>query len=210
MAKSDPLSERGKAKILRHLQNQPASLGDLQSSLGEVAERAVQTASTDPKVVKRLEGSRFRVMGSDLSVTGADIKGEKPAPGEAALSVAEVGIYDYDRNVLLVATVDLGSGTVAGIEERAGVQPPLTSDELEEAKDLLLAEARFRSLKKRSRLEVIAFPSRAAFDPSHPAFGHRCFSVYLWTGGKRPTRVGEAVLDMSTRKLYPWTEASPA
>jgi len=191
------------------MQNQPASAGHLRVLLDTVAARAVKAASKDAKVTKRLEGTRFRVIGSDLSLAGTSIKGEKPSAGKKPASgSAEVGIYDYDHNVLVVATVDLGSGAVAEIEERPGVQPPLTPDELEEAKQLVLSDSRFQSLKKRSGLEVIAFPARAAFDPSHPAFGHRCFSVYLWTSGRQPKRVGEAVVDMSTRQLHPWSEAS--
>lgn len=211
MAQSNLLSERDEARALRMMQNQPASAVDLQALLAKVAARAVQAVAKDPKVTKRLEGARSRVVGSDLSVSGTDLKGEKPAAGKKTASpVAEVGIYDYDRNVLVVTTVDLRRGTVAGIEERSGIQPLLTAEELAEAKQIVLSDPKFQSLKKRSGLEVVAFPARAAFDPSHPAYGHRCFSLYFWTSGRQPKRVAEAVVDLSAQQLYPWSEAGSA
>lgn len=215
MAQSALLSERDEARALKQMQNQPSSAGQLQALLERTAAKTVQMVSKDPKVKRRLEGSRFRVVGSDLGVAMTGLKEDKPkdekraAAKEAASGLAEVGIYDYDRNVLVVATVDLRGGAVVDVSERTGVQPPLTPEELEEARQLVLSDEGFRSLKKRSGLEVIAFPARAAFNQSHPAYGHRAFSVYFWTSGKRPQRVAEAVVDLSARRVYPWSEGNP-
>lgn len=210
MAQNSLLSEREEATALRHMKNQPASAEQLKALLDKVTARAAQAASKDDKVMKRLEGHRSRVLGAELAAPGEDQKEEEPDEAKRhGIRSARVGTYDYDRDVLVLATVDLRDGSVTHVAELKGVQPPITPEELEEAKQLVLSDPAFQHLKRRTALEATGFPSRAASDPSHPAYGHRAFEIFLWTGGKQPKRVGEAVVDLSAGRVHPWAEQGP-
>lgn len=192
MAVTELLSEREEMRALQ-LARRPKSAAALQNLFDKVKARATEVVLNDPKVKARLQGTRYRVMGGELRV-------EKPPDGRTmAGRVAQGGIYDYDRNVLVVAVVDLRAGRVLGIEEWPDVQPPITPEELEEAKQIVFSDKQYASLKK-SRPEVAAFPSRAITMPDHPGYGHRCFTLYFWSRGKR---IGHAVVDLSMQRLVP-------
>jgi hypothetical protein len=173
---------------------QPSSSKRLQALIDKVKPRVVAAVLADPQVKRRLAGRRFRVVGGDLI-------DEKPS-GDArkALRLAEVGIYDYDRNALQVAVVDLRSGSVVGVTERLGIQPPLTDEELDEAKEIALATPKLRSLRKVRGVQITSMPSRLSFAESGPARGHRIFALYFWVGGKKPRKVGQVAVDLSTRR----------
>jgi len=210
MAQNSLLNEREEATALRHMKNQPASAEKLKALLDKVTVRAAQAASKDDKVTKRLEGRRSRVLGTDLAAPGEDQKADEPDETKRhGIRSARVGIYDYDRDVLVLATVDLRDASVAHVAELKGVQPPITPEELEEAKQLVLSDPAFQHLKRRTAMETTAFPSRTASVPTHPAQGHRTFDLFFWTGGKQPKRVGEAIVDLSAGRVYPWTEERP-
>lgn len=197
MAQAKLLTEREESRLTVLAQGQPKSAKALQALIEKIKTRTVRAALDDPQVAKRLKGKRSRVVGTDF-------REEKPRDGEKiALRLAEVGIYDYDDNVLIVPIIDLRQGVVAAIEERRGYHPSLAAEEIEEAKNIALAHREFQSLKKYSELEVVAFPARAAATESHPGFGHRCVTLYFWTGGKQSKRVSQAVVDLSTQKVVP-------
>lgn len=188
-------SEESRLTVLAH--GQPKSAKALQALIEKIKTRAVRAALDDPQVSKRLKGKRSRVV-------GADLREEKPKDGEKiAPRLAQIGIYDYDDNVLIVPIVDLRAGVIVAIEERRGYHPSLAAEEIQEAKDIALANRAFQPLKRYSELEVVAFPARAASIESHPGFGHRCVTLYFWTGGKQPERVSQAVVDLSTQKVVP-------
>lgn len=158
---SEPLLTPGEEKrALLLARQQPESSGKLQELLEKIRERTVQAVLRFPEVARRLEGVRYRVV-------GADLREEKPAPGDdRAPRQAEVGLYDYDRDVLVVPIVDLRAGSLVRLEERTGFQPELTPEELEEARTLVLEDPRFEALKGRRGLKADAFPARAGFSPS--------------------------------------------
>ena len=128
---------------------------------------------------------------------------------EGKRHVADVGLYDYDRNVLVVGVVDLRAGRVERIEERFGQQPPPAEEEVAEATELVLASDQFHSLRQQQGLQVVALPARAASIADHRLHGHRVFMLTLWTDGDQPTRLGEAAVDLSSRTLVPADEADP-
>lgn len=197
MAQSKLLTESEESRLTVLAQGQPKSAKALQALIEKIKTRTVRAALGDPQVAKRLEGKRSRVVGTDF-------REEKPRDGEKiAPRLAEVGIYDYDDNVLIVSIIDLRKGVVAAIEERREYHPSLAAEEIEEAKNIALAHPEFQSLREYSELEVVAFPARAAVTESHPGFGHRCVTLYFWTGGQQPQRVSQAVVDLSTQTVVP-------
>jgi hypothetical protein len=194
MAQDRLLTESEESRLTELEQGQPESAEALQALIEEIKTRTVRAALDDPQVAERLEGKRSRVVGTDF-------REEKPRDGgRIERRLAEVGIYDYDDNVLIVPIIDLYEGVVAAIEERRGYQPSITAEEIEEAKDIALANRERQSLREYPDLEVVAFPARAAFTESHPSFGHRCVTLYFWTGGEQPERVSQAVVDLSTQE----------
>lgn len=194
MSQDKLLSEREELRGLRLAQKHPESAPALQELIEKVKARAVEVVLKDLRVAERLKGVRFQVVGGDL-------REEKPRPGETSRRLGEVGIYDYTHNLLVVAILDLRAGTVIGIEERSGLQPSLTAEEIEEAKRIILSNPQFRSLKRNAEVEIVAFPARAAFTESHPSYGHRCFTLNFWRGGKQPRKAAVAVVDLSTKQL---------
>ena len=195
MLQDRPLRKKKKTSGPLLAQKLPESAQALQKLIEKVRVRTIPAVLKDPKVAARLEGIRFQVV-------GADLRQEKPSEGRNATALfGEIGIYDYEHNVLVVPVVDLRKGVVVSIEERRGLQPSLTLEEVAEAKKIVLSDPRFRSLKKHSDLEVVAFPARATSIESNPCYGHRCFALYFWVGGKQPRKVAEAIVDLSTQRL---------
>jgi len=195
MAQAKGLSDSEQSKLTTLLQGQPESAEELRVLIDKIKVRAVQIATDDARVAARVKGKRSRVVGFDFAYDKSKDDGKNTA------RLAEIGIYDYDNDVLVVPIVDLGKGAVTAIEERKGYHPALTADEIEEAKNIALEQREFQSLKGQSGLEVTAYPARAAAIPTHPGYGHRCVTLYFWSGGEQPKRVSQAVVDLSTRKL---------
>ena len=79
--------------------------------------RIVQLARTDPRVRERLAGVRSRVVTVDAAEH-------------------EVGFYDYDNDVLVVAVLDPLTGELVDLTERKE-SPPITLEELAEVLQLL-------------------------------------------------------------------------
>src|SRR5215217_2156665 len=112
MAQDRLLTESEEARLTDLQQGQPESAAALQALIEEIKARTVRAALDDPQVAERRQGKRSRVVGTDL-------REEKPRDGERIETrLAEVGIYDYDDNVLIVPIIDLRNGVVAAIEER--------------------------------------------------------------------------------------------
>ena len=203
MAKRPLVSRREQAQVLSLAEGQPKSTRALQTLIETVRSRAIDAVMADSRVRERVAGVRFQVVGADLRV-------EKPAEnGRPQEQLADVGVYDYDHDVLLVASVDLGAAAVLGVEERSGIQPPPTDAEVDEAKELVLANEQFASLRRQAGLQVVALPGRASSMPEHRLYRHRVFLLTFWTGGEQPTKVGDAAVDLSARAVVPVAEADP-
>jgi hypothetical protein len=199
MEQGSLLSEQEEANLLRLAEQQPESAGELRDLLELLASRAVQAALRDSRVVARLDGVRHRVVGAEPRV-------EKPSEEAGEIErLMEVGIYDYDRDVLVVPILHLRSGSVIGIEERAGRQPPLTSEEVEEARGIVSSDPQHERLGRDEGLQTAAFPAQFVRE-NDPALGHRLFTLYFWTTGDPPERVGAVKVDLSARQVVPLDE----
>jgi hypothetical protein len=194
------LSEQEEANLLRLAQQQPESAGEFLELQRTLVSRAVEAALGDRRVTERLDGVRHRVVGGEPRVEKASEDGN-----EDERRLIEVGIYDYDRDVLVVPIVDLRTGSVVGIEERAGSQPPLTPEELEEARGIVSSDPQHERLGRDEGLQVAAFPVQF-LRQDDPALGHRYFTLYFWTPGDEPERVGAVKVDLSTQRLVPLNE----
>jgi hypothetical protein len=191
------VSERERRRALGLAARQPESAGKLAELAIQLGERVVSAALGDAKVKRRLRDTRFAVIGADY----AEEKPTGRAPEGKRL--AEVGFYDYDRDVLVVAVVDPRSGAASRLVEREGVQPPPAAKEIERAKELVLAAPQFEHLRRRHGLEVVAFNARAPQERGKD--NHRRLHLYFWSGGRRPQMVGDAVVDLSAEEIVPAT-----
>jgi hypothetical protein len=191
------VSEREGRRALGLAARQPESAGQLAELATKLGERVASAALADAKVKRRLRDTRFTLIGADYAEEKPTGRAREPK------RVAEVGFYDYDRDVLVVAVVDPRSGVAMRIEEREGVQPPPGAEEIERAKELVLAATQFEHLRRRRRLEVVAFNARAPQDGGQD--NHRRLHLYFWSGGRRPQLVGDAVVDLSAEEVVPAT-----
>src|SRR5262249_37425977 len=126
------VSQREELRGIVLAQRQPKSDRVLRELIGKVGARVIDAVLKDPQVTERLARTRYRVV-------GADLREEKPiGDTKTARRLGEVGVYDYDRNVLVVPVVALRTGQVVTIDERRGIQPSLTPEEVMEAKNIAL------------------------------------------------------------------------
>src|SRR5262245_5279134 len=103
------LSRREEARMLRLARSQPANAGELLElieEIEEIKERTIEAVLAEERVQARIKGVRYRVL-------AADYREDKPMGDEKRpRRLAEVGLYDYDKDVLVVAVVDLLQGTL--------------------------------------------------------------------------------------------------
>jgi hypothetical protein len=162
------------------------------SLVERVRTQSPDRALADANLAARLRDRRHRVIGADLRI-------DKPArPRGQPRLLGEVGIYDYEDDVLLVAFVDTKNGRVVEVQERPSIQLEPTDDEIEEASEIALAAD--RSLARRRSLDVVAHPAHLVGIPAAVS-GHRLVQLYFWAGRRRPEQVGEAIVDLSARSV---------
>jgi hypothetical protein len=191
------LTKREEIKGLRLGASQPESAKEFLAFLDDLRERIVAAVLEADRVRSRLDGCRF-------AVVAADYREDKGArEGRHGARLAEIGLYDYDADVLLVAVVDPVRGRLLELEEREGVQPPISSEELAEAKKIA-ARATGESLRSR---RIVAFPT-ATYRLSEERERRRCCTLYVPVRGARDGSV-EIVVDLSRRELVPANELRP-
>ena len=188
------VTRREEARALRLAGSQPESAGELTELLVELASRMVAFATEAPRVRRRLAKSRNRVV-------AVDYREDKPKRGRRPIRLAEVGFYDYDRDVLVVAVVEPFAGKLVELFEREGSKPPISDEELDEARELLAEIPELRKALKRKRARVAAFPTPSyAFLADSGRERHRGAAVYVDTADGAELH---AVVDLSARQLVP-------
>ena len=155
------LSRRDEALALRLAAGQPESAGEFNDFLERVRADVVQAALAEEPVRRRLEGVRHRVV-------AVDYREDKPAgDADGPVRLAEVFIYDYDSDVLVVAVLHLGEGELAELDERAG-SPPISAEELDEARRILRDQPEIARELRDDGVPMVAFPT-----PGYAFTGHR-------------------------------------
>jgi hypothetical protein len=108
----------------------------------EIAGRITQLAKADPRLRERLMNVRSRVVTVDFP------------EGAPETALGEVGFYDYDNDVLVVAVVDRFAGEVVELKERKA-SPPVTLEELAEVLELLTTPSDLRAALPRRTHEFL-------------------------------------------------------
>jgi hypothetical protein len=185
------VTRREEARALKLARSQPESAPELNAYLAEIGGRITHFAKADPRVRERLDGVRSRVL-------AVDYREDKPDEGDRPLRYGEVGFYDYDHDVLVVAVVDPFAEELVELEERR-VSPPITLEELAEALDLLKRrKSKLQAALARRRARIAAFPAPSyAFVEGSGREGHRGCIVYVESEG----RVLHGVVDLSARQV---------
>jgi hypothetical protein len=186
------VSRSERVRAIRLARSQPESLPEL-LELGEsIKARAVDVATRDRRVRARLEGTRSRVL-------AVDYREEKDERGRL-LRLAEVCFYDYDADVLVVATISPGNGRVVELQERRGA-PPITKEERAAALRVVARHERETRADPRRRSGTVAFPTPSyAFDAEPTRQGHRGCTLYYRDG---PGRIGAITVDLSAGDVVP-------
>src|SRR5262249_51157586 len=124
-----------------------------------------------------------------------------PAP-----RLAEIGFFDYDENVLVVAVVDPRRGRLLDLSERQGVQPRISDEELDEAKRIAARAGRISLRSKRGSSSIVAFPT-PGYRLGDDRARHRCCTLYAPL--TRTEGTVEVIVDLSARELVPEGELRP-
>jgi hypothetical protein len=165
--------------------------------LDRFRERLIAAAREEDRVRSRLDGHRSRVVGVDY---------REDKVGAHVRRLAEVGFYDYDSDVLVVAVIDPVAGQLLDVEARASVQPPISDEEREAA---IQIAGRAGSLADSAPVgaRAVAFPTptyRLTEDRSR----HRCCSLYL-SSERAAGESEEIVVDLSAEELVPEDQLQP-
>jgi hypothetical protein len=188
------LSEEDEAQERRLLGGQPASSGELNEFLERLKARVSEAVMSDERVRGQLGGERHEVL-------AVDYREEKPAEGRPFSRTAQVGIYDYDRDVLVVAAFDLYSGAVSEVYDREGAAPPIAAVEVDQARALVNDVPDIREALRREGSDAVAFPTPSyAFDANPRRARHRGCTFYA-TGGDGEVRA--TTVDLSAMEVVP-------
>lgn len=188
------LDRTEEALVVRLAGSQPESAAELTELLERVRARAVDAALRDERVRERLAGRRHRIV-------TADYREDKTSDGERPARMCEIGIYDYDADVLVIAVVDLRAGDVVEVCDREGVAPPITAEELAEAREIAAGAEHIRTALADERSQIVAFPAPTyAFDERPQSAGHRACVMYAGQAGGESASV---VVDLVAREIVP-------
>lgn len=188
------LSDREEEDERRLLASQPESSGELTEFLERLEARVIEAVMQDEQVRERLSGIRHEVL-------AVDYREDKPEEGESASRAAEVGIYDYDRDVLVVAAFDLYSGEVFELYEREGAAPPIAPAEFEHAAELVGELPSIGEALRREDADTVAFPTPSyAFYANPERARHRGCTLYVTA---REGEVLAATVDLSAMEVVP-------
>jgi hypothetical protein len=186
------LSAREIDEALRLAGSQPESLPQFTQLVARLKAKVTRIALADDRIRKRLKGVRHRVL-------AVDYRAEKDAKGEP-VHVGDVAVYDYDRDALLMVTVDGRTGAVVGVREGVGA-PPITDEERAEALDLVARESEYAQAFTRPDSKVVAFPTPGyAFDGEPRRHRHRGCTLYVALEGGA---VAAVTVDLSAREIVP-------
>ena len=187
-------SDQDEAQEQRLLAAQPESAGELTEFLERLGSRVTEAVMNDDRVRERLSGVRHEVL-------AVDYRQEKPEEGRPSSRAAQVGIYDYDRDVLVVAGFDLYSGGVSEVYDREGAAPPIAAVEVDQARALVNDVPGMREALRREGSDAVAFPTPSyAFDANPRRARHRGCTFYA-TGGDGEVRA--TTVDLSAMDVVP-------
>jgi hypothetical protein len=187
------LNERDEALEQRLLASQPESSGELTDFLGRLEARVEDAVMADERVRERLSGVRHEVL-------AVDYREDKSEDGQPASRAAEVGIYDYDGNVLVVAAFDLYEGAVFEIFDRRAA-PPISAAEFEQVKELVADIPELGEAVRAEGSDAVAFPTPSyAFDANPRRAEHRGCTVSVTSPRGE---VLAATVDLSAMELVP-------
>jgi hypothetical protein len=176
--------------LTRLLESQPESTGELNELLERIKDRVAEATLQEESVRERLARNRRRVL-------AVDWRDDKPNGEEPDRRLAEVAIYDYDRDVLMIAVVDLHEGSVRELFDRERASPPITAEELAEAREV----AGPASSWPEDDANIVAFPApRYAFEPRSERQRHRICTLYRAAGEED---VYSITVDLSAREVVP-------
>jgi len=181
---------------MRLARSQPASAGELLELIEDIKERHIEAVLAEERVRARMKGVKHRMMGVDFRI-------DKPAPDGRCRWLADVGLYDYEKDVLVVVVVDLHKGAVAGIEERPGVQPPVTDEELKAASKMVAGSHPGHERLNQPGTTVVAFPT-PRYTETHARAKHRCVTLYFSAGpGESESQI---TVDLKAEEVVPQKE----
>ena len=102
------LTRKEEAQALRLARSQPESAEEFNALLARLRSRVVEAVLADDRIRGRLAAVRHRVV-------AVDYREDKPEATEEPVRLAEVAMYDYDRDVLVFTVADLRRGELVDL-----------------------------------------------------------------------------------------------
>jgi hypothetical protein len=102
-----------------------------------------------------------------------------------------------------VVVVDLHQGAVLAIEERPGVQPPVSEDEISAASKLVTSAHPDHARINQPGTTVAAFPTPRYIE-GHARARHRCITLYF--SSEPGQNVSQITVDLSAEEIVPQKE----
>jgi hypothetical protein len=192
------LSEQEQRRGIALARRGPRAAADLAALFDRVRSRVVERVDADDRV-RELHG-RGRV-----HLVGADYDEDKPdGDWTESRRLGRVYYYDYEAGSAVAVTTDLRSGEVLSVDARRGVHLRPSEGEIEEARSLVL-DSKFGRQVGGREISLVAFPGRTV-DEDDPTWTHRRIDLHFWSNDEPPIRLVSAVVDLTDRRVLPFTE----
>jgi Cu2+-containing amine oxidase len=164
------------------------------------AQQAVAAVRSDARVGPQVQRADQRVQVVNVELHEEDKRAPRPRRR------ADVVLYDYDADETTAAVVTLGNNPrVESVVVRKGVQPQLSGDEAEQAKQLALADSAVRGRLRQAGMAgregelIVTHIQVKAIDPRDPCATHRCVLLSFHT--RRTNLYIDTVVDLTDRRV---------
>jgi hypothetical protein len=191
------LTAREEKRALGLAARLPDSHGELAALVEKVRARGLELIETDDRFREYLANRRVRLLHAEY--------GEQKGEDGEVMRLGRAHFFDYDRSMAVTVSADLRTGEVLSIEDRPGVRPIPSDEEIAEARELAAAHPGLTRAARRRDAALVAFPARAPMEDD-PAVANRRLELHFWSGSVRPRRVGSVIVDLTARELLPFTE----
>lgn len=192
------LSEQEQRRGIALARRGPRVAADLTALFDRVRSRVVERVEADDRVRELLGRGRVHLVGADYDEDKPD------GDGTESRRLGRLYYYDHEAGSAVAVTTDLRSGEVLSVDARRGVHLRPSQGEIEEARSLVLDSELGRQVGGRE-VSLVAFPGRTV-EEDDPTWTHRRIDLHFWSNDEPPTRLMSAVVDLTDRRVLPFTE----
>ncbi|WP_157250776.1 hypothetical protein [Nonomuraea typhae] len=188
---------------------------------GEDAPQAAQAVQAEPAPGDPLTADEIKRAGDVATAPSQEhmkvgrvelLYVERDDDKDARARQAEVYLYDYAEDALIVRTVDLEGNKITAESKGKGVQPPPSRREETRAGELLLAHPKLGEGVRRAYAKAAGRELRSVADlglrgliysqPGGPCATHRCVRLFVRLPDGKHLDTSRIVIDLSAKKVH--------